>query len=237
MLCSMNKENPVFKTYQKMITTETSAHIKTKTPQPYTAKYCGKIPPLIRSACDTFLKIAIFIREKTVKSTNQNEYIDWLRFLPSLSDFEVHQLVETDNEFEVQLLASLSANIALYDSNTDIAASLVETQYKAQMFSYSANFPGSQRWLIYRRQEKTGRLWIWLSKDALHLLDIIILPGSQNKGLGTQIIRALINYSKSTQRVFKLSVEVRNTGAQSLYSRLGLQITNKNDTHLEMETP
>jgi ribosomal protein S18 acetylase RimI-like enzyme len=60
--------------------------------------------------------------------------------------------------------------------------------------------------------------------DAVHLIDIALIPEIRGKGLGTQLLNWLIGFARSGDRLLTLEVAFDNP-AQRLYERLGFVVT------------
>lgn len=163
----------------------------------------------------------------------QPDHPDWLKSIALDSDLKIALEVKKDNIFHQQLIASIASGMAQF-IDQDTASSLAEMQYRARIANYTSSFPNSRCCTICYLNKKIGQLWVWLTETDLYLLDIIILESARNQGLGTECIRGLIDYSNSTDRIFKLEVESGNIRAQNLYIRLGLQRTSQSDTHIQM---
>ncbi len=139
-----------------------------------------------------------------------------------------------DDSFLRQVFASTRAEVLgmmAWDGTQQQA--FLELQYQAQRRSYLAQFPGADQYIIQREAVDAGRLIVDRSAEALHLVDISLLPEHRNAGLGTVLIRALQVEAAQAGRPVVLHVDQANR-ARRLYERLEFAQTAGDDIYLEM---
>ena len=71
--------------------------------------------------------------------------------------------------------------------------------------------------------------------DSVRVYQIFILPEYQRKGLGTACMRVIVADAKAQERSVRLQVLKINTRAIAFYERLGFNIVDEDDTHVQME--
>ena len=64
---------------------------------------------------------------------------------------------------------------------------------------------------------------------------IAILPEFQNQGIGSSLIRTILENGKLDNKTFKLHVLKANLRAKTLYKKMGFKTTAENATHYFME--
>ncbi len=70
-----------------------------------------------------------------------------------------------------------------------------------------------------------GYAGIWIVEDEGHITNIAVCPEYRGQGIGTSLIRALIQLAQQAQvRVMTLEVRCSNKVAQRLYKREGFQV-------------
>jgi len=79
--------------------------------------------------------------------------------------------------------------------------------------------------------QMVGMLRVQERTEETFLAAIEILPGWQRRGIGTRVIRALVNDASARGKPVALMVLKTNIAARSLYQRLGFGITGENVTH------
>lgn len=83
-------------------------------------------------------------------------------------------------------------------------------------------------------EEPAGRLWVDRSGEVTHVLDITLLPAYRRLGLGTALLRELIDEAEAAGRVLSVHVEQFNP-ARTLYERLGFVAVTTHGVHVLME--
>lgn len=108
-------------------------------------------------------------------------------------------------------------------------------QFRAQQGSYRAAFPDADHRLILKGGKAVGRILVHRAEQAITLVDIALLPEHRNCGIGTRLIRDLIEESRSFRRPLRLQVAKSNHAAARLYERLGFSLTGENEMYYQME--
>ena len=66
------------------------------------------------------------------------------------------------------------------------------------------------------------------------MIDIALLPEHRGRGVGTQLVRALLAEANAGGRRVTLNVE-RSNRARGLYERLGFQIVRDGEVYVDLE--
>jgi ribosomal protein S18 acetylase RimI-like enzyme len=111
----------------------------------------------------------------------------------------------------------------------------VRQQSAAQRREYDANYPRAEYDVILLGGHPAGRVWVGRDNVEIHLLDIALLPEAQNRGVGTAILRALIEESQRTRKRLRHMVFVLNADARRFYERLGFVVFEEVGPYLHME--
>jgi ribosomal protein S18 acetylase RimI-like enzyme len=85
-------------------------------------------------------------------------------------------------------------------------------------------------------EDKLDVGWVQVidSPDALYLGQIYVAPPSQNCGIGTAILRELIDKARKGSKTITLDV-MKNNRSRLLYERLGFQVIGQSDCKLKMQ--
>lgn len=123
---------------------------------------------------------------------------------------------------------------------------LNETVYRGliekQLGSWNSGFEKDkfeEKWKEHNFQkilvdnQTVGGIWVQELESHYQLREIQIHPDFQNRGIGTQLIKAVIQRAKENGKELKLRVLLTNP-AVNLYKRLGFTITEKNDVQYHM---
>jgi ribosomal protein S18 acetylase RimI-like enzyme len=139
-----------------------------------------------------------------------------------------------DLEFRLALFAQSRPDLALLPEQ--VRAGIVEMQFRAQIASYHAQFPGARYDIVELDGRAAGRIVSDESDGLLHLVDIALPAALRNRGLGTAIMQALMDSAKASGGVMRLSVADGNP-ARRLYGRLGFGEVARHVAYTVMEWP
>ena len=108
-------------------------------------------------------------------------------------------------------------------------------QFDLQRQDYDSRFPNAEYAVILIDDCPAGRIWIERDEKEIHLLDIAILPEFQNQGIGTLLLRQLIDEAVRTQKPLRHMVFMLNANAHRFYERLGFVDTEDAGAYKRME--
>jgi ribosomal protein S18 acetylase RimI-like enzyme len=77
---------------------------------------------------------------------------------------------------------------------------------------------------IYYAGKKVGAYWIEEREQVVHLHGIVIAPSYQGQGIGTQVLKHLMEQYQGRMDAIELGVHTSNVRARALYERLGFRI-------------
>ncbi len=142
--------------------------------------------------------------------------------------------VTEDEPFLQAVYASTRAEeMAIVPWAPEQKLAFVQMQYRAQRQSYQNQFPDSQIYVIELGSQPVGRMIVDRSATAILLMDIALLPEYRNHGLGTALMRDLLDEADRLHRPVQLHVEDFNP-AMHLYLRLGFVKTGEAGIYSEM---
>jgi ribosomal protein S18 acetylase RimI-like enzyme len=93
-------------------------------------------------------------------------------------------------------------------------------QFDAQHAHYTTYFSDASFNIIEANGQPIGRLYVHRQLSEIRIMDIALLPEWRNAGIGTALLRSIVNEAESTGVVVTLHVERWNP-ARRLYERLG----------------
>ena len=96
----------------------------------------------------------------------------------------------------------------------------VTMQFEAQCTHYRANYPDADFLVLTVGAERVGRLYVNRGPTEVLLIDIALLPERRGAGLGTALLRRLIDDAAQAGVPLRLSVD-KTSRAFGLYQRLG----------------
>ena len=110
----------------------------------------------------------------------------------------------------------------------------IEFQFNAQHAHYSQAYKDAEFDLILLDDEPSGRLYTWRTETQIRIMDIALLPKYQSKGIGTTILKSIIQESDKTGKKVSLHVEYFNP-ALRLYESLGFKKVDDSGIYFYME--
>ena len=124
-----------------------------------------------------------------------------------------------------------------------LPADLDLAEYRAGYMEWTAEHvhgevDGSSTFVIEVDGQQAGRLRVVQNSECLELAGIQLLPRFQSQGIGSHIVRSLVERAVSSGRRFELTVDKDNPRARALYERLGLvEESGSDDKHLMVWPP
>lgn len=122
-----------------------------------------------------------------------------------------------DDSFLLALYASTrSEEFAGVGWNEQQTQAFLQMQFEAQRRCY----PEADNRIILLHERAVGRIMVDRSEEAMLLVDISLLPEFRNAGIGTRLLRDLLNEATVAATPVRLHVLASNA-ARRLYERLG----------------
>ena len=140
-----------------------------------------------------------------------------------------------DDDFILSVYASTRAQeMEQVPWNAEQKEAFVRMQYAAQKQHYAAEFPQASHDIIYVDETAAGRLYLDRRQDALHILDITVLPQHRGQGAGEVLLRRLLDEAGKLGKPVTIYVENFNPSLR-LFERLGFQKDHEKGFHLLMK--
>jgi ribosomal protein S18 acetylase RimI-like enzyme len=117
----------------------------------------------------------------------------------------------------------------------DVLETIMRQQFHAQMVSYRARFPRARGDIIELAGKPVGRVMVDRAEKVLHIVDQAVTAELRNRGIGTAIMRALMEEARRTNRAVRLGVAAANEQALRLYRRLGFAPIETKEHYLWLE--
>ena len=126
------------------------------------------------------------------------------------------------------------AELAHLDWDDDQKDAFISSQFEAQRRSYEEHYRGAASDLIVVDGEPAGRLYVARGADEIRIVDIALLPAYRNRGIGSQLLGALLDEAAVADKQVTMHVE-RFNPALRLYERLGFVLVEDKGVHLFLE--
>lgn len=93
-------------------------------------------------------------------------------------------------------------------------------QFAAQQAHYRQTYPDAEHLIILLDTESVGRLYLAEIEAEIRIVDVTILPDHRNAGIGTAIIKQLMEEAATIGKPLRIYVESFNPSLR-LFERLG----------------
>lgn len=113
-------------------------------------------------------------------------------------------------------------------------AAFCRMQFAAQTEHYRQHYPNARHSVIEHRGTAVGRLYVDRWEREIRIMDITLLPEHRGAGLGTQLLRELMDEAAGMGKALSIHVEKFNP-ALHLYERLGFRMREDKGVYLLME--
>ena len=107
-------------------------------------------------------------------------------------------------------------------------------QADLQARAFAQMYPTADWQVVVCDGQPVGRMIVDRCSDAIRLVDIALLPGYRNAGIGSELLRRLLDEAAAAGKLVILHV-ARSNRARALYQRLGFAISMWDDVYLEMQ--
>ena len=126
-----------------------------------------------------------------------------------------------DESFLLDVYSSTRAEeMALVPWTDEQKRAFIEMQFRAQDSYYRERFPNADFRVILEHEERVGRLYLLADSSAISIIDITVLPEHRKRGIGTFLIRQVIDEGSLSKRSVQVYVETHNPSLP-LFERLG----------------
>jgi len=148
---------------------------------------------------------------------------------------ELRPTVPADREFLFELYASTRIHeLASVGWPAAQQEAFLRMQFNAQQQWYQTAYPGAEYQIIQIEGQSIGRMIVLREHNAWLLIDISLLPRNRGRGVGSELIRWLIEECSAAGAVLKLQV-LKVNPAVRLYQRLGFTSTGEDQIYMQME--
>jgi ribosomal protein S18 acetylase RimI-like enzyme len=146
-------------------------------------------------------------------------------------------VADADREFLLELYGSMRAEeLALVDWDETAKRAFVEHQFAAQDAHYREHYPGATLDVVEVDGERAGRLYVHRGTADIRIMDIALAPAFRGRGIGTELLRSLIDEADAAGCKLSIHVEMNNP-ARTLYDRLGFEPAGEHGVYVLMERP
>jgi len=145
-------------------------------------------------------------------------------------------ITDADMEFLHRLYATTREDeLTQVDWTPEQKAAFVAQQFHAQHQYWQENYTDTSWDLILGDGDQPiGRLYVARWAEEIRIVDIALMPEHRGSGLGTRLLRRLLDEGEASGRKVSIHVEIFNP-ARRLYERLGFVQAAERGVYLLME--
>src|SRR6266536_1818233 len=127
-------------------------------------------------------------------------------------------------------LSELSAGtrlieLALIPWDENQKRAFIKMQFAARQQQYREYYPDAESSMILRQGEPMGSLLVARRDSEIVLVDIALLPQHRNAGVGTHLVKSLLEEAAGARKTVRLRV-LATSAAVKMYERIGFKRTN-----------
>jgi ribosomal protein S18 acetylase RimI-like enzyme len=137
-----------------------------------------------------------------------------------------------DYDFLVEVYGSTRADeLALVPWTTEQQQAFVRMQFAAQQDHYGKKYPTASHDIIMSDDRPVGRLYVARLDQEIRIVDITLLPADRNAGIGSYLIKQLLDEANRCGKSTTIYVEEFNPSLR-LFERLGFSPGEQQGIHL-----
>ena len=151
------------------------------------------------------------------------------------SGIRLRTVSPSDRDFLLQVYASTrEEEMRLVDWSAEEKAAFVRMQFEAQDAYYREHYHPATYYVIEVDGVAVGRLYVARWDDEIRIMDVALLPERRRRGIGTSLLRALLDEAAASGKRLSIHVEKFNP-ARRLYERLGFAEVAERGVYVLME--
>ena len=154
---------------------------------------------------------------------------------PRHSNLTLRPVGPEDDEFLLEVYASTrAAEMALVPWTDEQREAFVRWQFAAQQQHYAKHYPEARHDIILSDGRRVGRLFVARLDHEIRIVDITVVPVERNAGIGSHLLKDLLEEADRTGKKTTIYVEDFNPSL-GLFKRLGFAPTEQNGVYLLLE--
>jgi len=154
---------------------------------------------------------------------------------PLATNITLRSVGPDDEDFLLAVYASTRAEeMALVPWTEQQREAFIRSQFGAQLDHYREKYPTANHDVILSNGRQVGRLYVARLDQEIRIVDITVLPSERNGGIGSYLIKQLLDEARSGGKFTRIYVEEFNPSL-SLFQRLGFSLKEQHGIHLLLE--
>ena len=140
-----------------------------------------------------------------------------------------------DQDFLIEIYGSTRAEeLALVPWSDEQRQAFIRSQFTAQQDHYLKHYPNARHDIIVSNGRQVGRLYVARLDHEIRIIDITLLPAERNVGIGSYLIKQLLDEANRNGKLTRIYVEEFNPSLR-LFERLGFSRSEQHGVHVLME--
>jgi GNAT superfamily N-acetyltransferase len=154
---------------------------------------------------------------------------------PEHVSITLRPVIPEDHEFLVTVYASTRAEeLSLLPWTDEQREAFVRWQFAAQQEHYAKHYPAGNHDIIMFERRQVGRMYVARLDQEIRITDITVLPAERNAGIGSYLIRQLLDEADRTGKVTRIYVEEYNPSL-NLFKRFNFSAIQQDGIHLLLQ--
>jgi ribosomal protein S18 acetylase RimI-like enzyme len=139
-----------------------------------------------------------------------------------------------DGKFLFQVYAGVRREeVAAWGWSPAQQDAFLRMQFNAQQIGYRSQFPDAAFSIVRQGTASIGSMAVARGREEILLVDIALLPEFRGRGIGTRLLRELIDEAAAARIPLRLSV-LKGSRAFGWYGRLGFVQVRDDGVYLEL---
>lgn len=153
----------------------------------------------------------------------------------ALSNITLRPVVLGDQDFLIEVYASTrTEELAIVPWTDEQRDQFIRSQFNAQQSHYAQKYPTGTHDVILSDGKRVGRIYVARLDQEIRIIDITLIPTERNGGIGSYLIKQLLEEAKRNNKITRIYVEEFNPSL-SLFKRFGFNMSEQHGFHLLME--
>jgi RimJ/RimL family protein N-acetyltransferase len=151
------------------------------------------------------------------------------------STISARPVQQDDAPFLLELYASTrAAELAVVPWTDEQRQAFLSMQFAAQQDHYRKQYPLALHEIVLVNERPIGQLYVARLEHEMRIIDFTIVPDQRNAGVGSFLLRRLLDEAALAAKVVRIYVEDFNPSLR-LFERMGFKPVDKEGMHLLME--
>ncbi|HKV35200.1 MAG TPA: GNAT family N-acetyltransferase [Pyrinomonadaceae bacterium] len=154
---------------------------------------------------------------------------------PGTANVTLRPVSADDHDFLVEVYWSTRAEeLALVPWTIEQQQAFVRSQFAAQQDHYAKKYPTASHDIIMSNDRPVGRLYVARLDQEIRIIDITLLPAERNAGIGSYLLKQLLDEANRSGKNTRIYVEEFNPSLR-LFERLGFSPSEQHGIHLLLQ--